>query len=345
MNSSRELIKKVIEFDGADRIGYCFNRGFPNDFAFYGIERLPDYDYGWHEARFYADEYPELANFEGFARKDEFGNIWGKMLNDPSRQGEVLYGVLSEWQDLDGYVFPNLSDANRMAHIEQKIREMPDQSDKFRVGTLPGFPFAIMRYMRKMEYFLADLLTEREQVSRLDAIVTGELLKIIDNFADAGMDSVIFYEDWGTQDRLLISPALWREVFKPSYGKLCARAHSRGMYVIMHSCGYIYEILEDLIEIGVNVFQFDQPSLMGVERVADMFNKRATLFGPVNIQTTLPTGDKKLIESDARELTEKFFKGRGGGFIAKDYGDYPTIQVKEEWAACMREAFIKHGKG
>ena len=334
--NSRELIKKVIEFDNAERIGYCFNGGYPNDFSWYGIERLSDYDYGWHNPAGFTEQYPGLENFEGFVRKDEFGNLWGKMLKDPSPQGEVLYGVLQSWEDLDGYKFPDLSNPRRFAYIKNKLNH-----DKFKIGGLPGFPFSIMRYMRKMEYFLEDILLEQKYVLKLNRIVVNELIKIIDNFADAGMDAVIFYEDWGTQDRLLINPQLWREIFKPSYKELCRRIHAKNMYVFMHSCGYIYDILEDLIETGVNVFQFDQPTLMGADRVSSIFYKRASLLSPVNIQTALPTGNKKLIEEEAKTLVNKFFCG--GGFIAQDYGDYPTIQVKEEWANLMREAFIKYG--
>ena len=334
----RELIKKVIDFDDAERIGYAFGEGYPNDFASFGAAGREGFDYGWHEAKDFAGRYPGLASFNGQARKDEFGNIWARMAGDSLSKGEVLYGALGEWSDLEGYSFPNLSDPKRFAHIEQSAQKY---LSKFKLGGLPGFPFDIMRYMRKLEYFLEDLLLERENVLKLGETVVGELLKIIDNYGDLGMDAVMFAEDWGTQDRLMISPELWREIFKPSFQKLCDRAHGKNMYVFMHSCGYIYEILEDLIEVGVNVFNFDQSALMGTERVAGIFHKRATLFAPVDIQTILPTGDRARIEGEAKDLIRKFF--HGGGFIAKDYHS-ASIQVKEEWSVWMRDAFIAHAK-
>jgi hypothetical protein len=336
---SRTLIKKVIEFDNAERIGMNFDEGYPDDFVYCDIKRRTDFDYAWHKPQDFLSLYPEIRNFHGYVRRDEFGNLWGKMLHDPSSQGEVLFGVLQDWDSLDTYEFPRLSDPKRFEHIECELEQ---NKGKFRVGGLPGFPFAIMRYMRKMENFLVDIVMEKEKVNRLNELVVNELIKIIDNFAEAGMDAVMFCEDWGTQDRLLISPRLWREMFKPSFKALCSRAHSRNMYVIMHSCGYIYEILEDLLEIGVNVFQLDQPTLMGIDRIAPIFHKRAALFSPVNIQVTLPTGDRELIVKEARDLVRKFFHD-GGGFIAKDYGDYATIMVKNEWACWMRDAFIKYG--
>jgi hypothetical protein len=336
---SRALIKKVLEFDNAPRIGYELHDGNPNDFVYFGLAKKAGYDYEWHTPEHFSSEYPDMAGFHGYLRKDEFGNLWGKMLNDPSPQGEVMHGVFKEWEDLENYSFPRLSDPERFVHIEKAVSA---NKDKFRIGSLPGFPFAIMRYMRKMEYFLADLILEKERVFQLNETVMKELLGIIDIYSDLGIDSIMTWEDWGTQDRLLISPALWREMFRPSFEKICSHAHKKGLYVFMHSCGYIYEILPDLIDTGIDLFQFDQPTLMGMERVAELFRKRATLFAPADIQKVLPTGDRGLIEKNVDDMI-RLFGSQGGGFICKDYGDYRTIQVGSDAVRIMRERFIQKG--
>ena len=240
---------------------------------------------------------------------------------------------------LDSFEMPPIDDKSRYDHIPDKISKYPD---KFRIASLPGMPFAIMRKLRKMENFLADVILEQENVMKLSGIVEEKLCNMIDIYASFDIDGIFFCEDWGTQDRLLISPDLWRKLFKPAYEKICKLAHEHNMFVFMHSCGYIYEILEDLIEAGIDVFQFDQPTLMGMDRISEIFRGRATLFSSVDIQKFLPTGDKELIEKNARDLVEMFFV-KGGGFIARDYGDYPTIQVKPEWAQWMRDEFYKVG--
>lgn len=336
---SRTIIKKVIEFDNAPRIGYELHDGYPNDFISFGPSKITNYDYEWHTPDYYSAKYPDMGAFNGYLRKDEFGNLWGKVITDPSPQGEVMHGVFKEWEDLDNYTFPNLSDPSRYVHIEKALKL---NTDKFRIGSLPGFPFAIMRYMRKMEYFLADIILEKERVLQLNEIVVNELLKMIDIYSELGIDAIFTCEDWGTQDRLLISPALWRDMFKPSFKKICEHAHKKGIYVFMHSCGYIYEILQDLIEVGIDVFQFDQPTLMGMERISEMFYKKATLFAEVDIQTVLPTGDKILIEKNVDDMI-RLFGSHGGGYICRDYGDYKTIQVSNESVKVMRDRFVEKG--
>ena len=109
----------------------------------------------------------------------------------------------------------------------------------------------------------------------------------------------------------------------------------------MHSCGYIYEILDDLLDAGVDVFQLDQPTLMGIDRLADKISNKATLFSPVDIQAILPTGNKELIEKGAQQMVDYFYKK--GGLIAKDYGDYNTLHIKNEWAGWARNKFFEIG--
>ena len=337
---SRELIRRIICFDHAPRIGYdFFGEGQYSDFVYVSPRGEHHTDYEWHEPNYFAHDYPKYKAFRGFLRKDEYGNLWGKALQDPSKQGEVVEGAIVDWDRIDEFEMPPIDEKSRYSHIPGILSQSPD---KFRMASLPGMPFVVMRNLRKMENFLADVMLEQENVIKLSEKVEAKLCEMVEIYASLGMDGIFFYEDWGTQDRLLVSPAIWRKLFKPAFNRICRIAHSHDMFVFMHSCGYIYEILEDLIDAGIDAFQFDQPTLMGMDRVSRIFNGRVTLFSPVDIQRYLPTGDKDLIEKNARELVEMFFVG-GGGFIARDYGDYPTIQVKQKWAQFMRDEFYRLG--
>ena len=99
---------------------------------------------------------------------------------------------------------------------------------------MPGWPFAICRYMRRMEIYFVDLVLEREHVDRLHERVTCLLEGVIDRYGEAGMDGVMFCEDLGTQDRLLMGPDMWRDIYRPLYERLTDRAHKYEMKVIQH---------------------------------------------------------------------------------------------------------------
>ena len=112
----------------------------------------------------------------------------------------------------------------------------------------------------------------------------------------------------------------------------------------MHSCGYNWAILPYLVEAGVSAFQFDQPTLYGMEKLAEFLQKnKVVLKSPVDVQKVLPTGDKKLIQDNARAMG-RLFGGTKGGFIAQNYGDLHGIGVKPEWNMWAYEAFMEFCK-
>jgi uroporphyrinogen-III decarboxylase len=151
----------------------------------------------------------------------------------------------------------------------------------------------------------------------------------------------MFPEDWGTQDRLMIAPALWREVFAPEFRALAGAAHERGLFVIMHSCGKITDIIPDLIDCGIDCLQFDQPRLHGLDALA-RFAGRVSFWCPVDIQTTLQTRDAPRIAAEARELIDKL--GRcGGGFIAGYYSSHEAIGLAPDVQTIACRAFVEHG--
>ena len=68
-----------------------------------------------------------------------------------------------------------------------------------------------------------------------------------------GFHGIHFADDWATQTGMMISPRLWRELFKPCYRRQFDRAHELGLHVWYHCCGNFLAIMEDFHEIGVDV--------------------------------------------------------------------------------------------
>ena len=187
-----------------------------------------------------------------------------------------------------------------------------------------------------------DVLLEPARVRELLGRLTEMFAREIERYADAGADAVMAAEDWGTQDRLLVSPEVWRELFKPGFRTLCEAAHSRGMKVFLHSCGRNTAIIEDWIEVGIDVCQFDQPELHGIDYLAEHFGGRMHFWCPVDIQGTLQTRDAGRIEAAAREYVEKL-GSFGGGFVAGYYNSNEAIGLDPEVQAIACRAFMKYG--
>ena len=326
----REVIKKQMSFSGPDRIGMNFD-GVMNhpdclcDFIYVGVSPKGWTKKTWEDKKF--DYYD-----------DAWGNVWHR-IKGFSQGGEVFKPAIKDWNDLKSYKVPDFSGSADF-EILKKLGEK-DKNQHYRVINLPGFVFSASRYLRRMEVYLEDLALERENIDKLHAIVTDALESMIVKAAECGADGISFAEDWGIQDRTLISPDMFRDIFLPHHKRLFKAARQRGLSVEMHSCGYNWAILPDLVEAGVSAFQFDQPTLYGLEKLAEFLQKnKVCLKSPVDVQKVLPTGDKKLIQESARAMA-RLFNGKNGGFIAQNYGDLHGIGVKPEWNMWAYEAFME----
>lgn len=323
--TSREIIKRNLSGRDAIRFGMGFSGDRQNDFA--GADLAPSAVWEkktWTEgaAEFYTDEW---------------GNTWHRLVG-MSAGGEIFKPALQNWGQLKDWRLPDMDNPARYLQVKDAFAKAPD---KYHLGSLPGFPFAISRYLRKMEIYFQDLILEREHIDELHDKVTGLLERMIRQYAASGADGVFFCEDWGIQDRLLIHPDMWREIFKPLFRRLCDTAHKNGLQVLMHSCGYNRAILDDLAEVGINAFQFDQPEVYGLERLASKLKTIGIcLWSPVDIQKIMPTGKEDLIKKSAERMVELFFR-QNGRFIAKNYPDLKGIGVKEEWDQWAYETFKK----
>ena len=232
----REIIINNIECSGSERIGFNFTNGENriNDLTGascnHGIETER-----WEE---------EDVEFS----MDIWGNTWHR-LKGLSQGGEVFKPVLEDWNDLDDIKLPDLDNP---AYYENARELGASGTDLFRVGWMVGWPFAICRYMRKMEVYFEDLVTARGHIDALHDRVTTLLEGVIDRYGEAGMDGIMFCEDLGTQKRLLMSPVMWRDIFAPLYERLTSRAHRYGIKVMHHSCGYNYDLVDDLCAAGID---------------------------------------------------------------------------------------------
>jgi hypothetical protein len=321
--TSREIIQAVLEFDSPPRIGWQLDDDHL-DLA------------GGGRAKDHGRETLEPRGREVRRWRDEWGVTWASLTEFD--KGEVVEPAIADWDQLDSYQPPDLG---RREDYDACREHFAADSEHFRVASLPGFTFNIARKLRRLDNYLCDLALEGDRIARLHEVVRSELIKAIDCLADAGADAIMFPEDWGTQDRLMISPEMWRDIFKPEFRALAGRAHERGMYVFMHSCGKMTAIIDDLIECGVNLLQFDQPRLHGIDHLADRFGGRVTFFCPVDIQRTLQTRDPDQIRAEARLLIDRL--GRGGGFIAGRYPSDASIGLDPSIQDIASAEFIRHG--
>lgn len=324
--NSKEIVKRTLEFDSPERVACSFE---PSDIVFGGFQTFGDIDLKWREVG------------QGvWQRNDEWGNTWERV--DDSSKGEIVEGALKDINDAASMPLPDFSDPDIYKGPADLFKANPD---KWSIGGVQGFAFSMARKLRRLDHYFMDLMTEREKIVILHDRIDEQIKFQFEGFKNAGADSVMIWEDWGTQLQLFISPDLWREEFKPRFKVLCKYAHDLGLKMFMHSCGKITDIVPDLIECGIDLLQFDQPTLHGIDTL-HKFQEQAniTFWCPVDIQNTLQSKDEAIIRGEARELIETLWGGKGG-FIAGYYDDNQSIGLDPKWQAIAADEFVKYGVG
>lgn len=310
--TSRDIILANLEHRDAPRPGLNFDRGRANDLLIVGPDALPD-----REPQRWVEGNQEFYD-------DEWGNLWVRMVGG-CEKGEIHAPFLDTWDKLDQIRIPDYSDPELYATMTREFAAWPDM---FRVAHIGGWIFDNARYLRKMDQYFMDMVISEQELRRLHDMVGATYEARIHGAGQAGADAIWIGEDLGTQQGLLFSPDMFRKYFKEDYTRLLSIARDYGMKVLLHSCGYNWEIIDDLIDAGVDGFQFDQPAVYDMPLLAKKFRERkVTLWSPVDIQQVMPTGDRAYIEEQTRFMMETF----NGALILKNYPDLHGIGVKEEW--------------
>jgi len=243
--------------------------------------------------------------------------------------GEVKNPQISDWTDTKHVEFPR----QRLAIDLDQVSAYCGQTDRYVLaGTCPR-PFERLQFLRGTENLYLDLghppQAFRDFLLRLQEFYVEELTL----WAETDVDALMFMDDWGSQQALLISPDSWRDLFKPLYAEYVDIAHRHGKQAFMHSDGYIADIIPDLIEIGLDVLN-SQVFCMNVEELGTRFGGKLCFWGEMDRQQLLPRAATEEIAVATRRLLAAFH--RDGGFIAQcEFGPGALPEnVREFFAVC-----------
>ena len=314
---SRELVYRTIRFQQPERLPHDFPEPYGSDFYWTGMSPSPD-------------DRPSRGGY------DEWGAYWRTF--GFSNLGEVKEFPLKDWKDFERLTIPDIYAPHRWQELPGSRQRA---GDKFLLANGISI-YERVHFIRGLENTWIDIYEAPEALGRLIDILVEMNLAAIEKYASAGVDGFIFCDDWGLQNRLMISPKAWRNLWKPRYARIFQAAHAAGMLNFLHSCGYIVDILDDLIEIGLDVIHMDQQENMGLELLGSRFGGRLTFFSPVDIQFTMARSNLDEIRLYARDMLRLL--GRpDGGFIPRWYSDPKGAGHTPQAVDAMCEEFIRIG--
>lgn len=244
--------------------------------------------------------------------KDVFGSIWRM----DRRPWHLEQPVLSE-AIFKGYSFPSISQFTDPIYVkkEEAINKIKNNPDVFHVISMGWGIFEQTWRMRGFENALIDVVIEKDFYKELLERITEYYIAMVKACADVPADAFLFGDDWGDQRGVIIGHERWREFIKPCWEKVYTEVHKQGKYAMSHSCGSIADIMDDVIEIGLDVYESVQPEAVGMNpyTIKQKWGERITFWGCLGSQSIIPFGTPDELRYEIKRLCNEM--GKGGGFI------------------------------
>jgi uroporphyrinogen decarboxylase len=312
-----EIVRRAIDFDRPPRL--------PMKFEIFGYNDCYDV---WTRCE---SEFDRMG-----VGCDEWGCRWER--SEVHNMGQIKGHPIADVAQAAAFTFPDPDAEYRYGDLDQKLEAAEDRYVMFCGGN--GI-FERSHFLCGMSPLLEALYVCPDEVAHLISRIGDFHIRVLQNvleIARGRIHSVAWADDWGTQQATFISPPAFGRFFKPIYERMFDVAHEHGLHTWLHSCGRVNAFVGDLIEIGLNVINLQQPRTVGIAEIGSEYAGRICFESIVDIQSTYPRGTREEINAEAAELLARW-NTPAGGFIASDYNDAEAIGTTIERRTWAFEAF------
>lgn len=257
--------------------------------------------YGWVSANMsdkICAEFGSVAAFE-----DHYGFDLAHLFGGPSAFGEAMKKLKAEV----GQVTPEMlldfklgspDNMEDYAGLAEQLEFHKGQRGRFCYVQTNGFfecyngPFGIENHLM----YLALYPDEIAEIYRRQAEWN---MKFAEHCIELGADMIHVSDDWGAQNSLMFSPAMFREFVFPNHKKVADFVKSKGAFVSLHSDGCVASVLDDIVEIGYDVVHpYQENAGMSYDVYIDKYSDKFAILGGVCVQSTLGFGDIERLSSE-----------------------------------------------
>jgi hypothetical protein len=316
--TSRERFFRTLNYDQPDRLPVVIHASTAGLYV-HGQKLLelfrqypPD-----HPAAFDTLPAPPSTAFDAQGRyherkTDDWGVEWEYLIfgiaGHPSRY------PIADWEQADAYAFPGLWPTTGPDFERPRAELQRNKAQYFMAGGGISI-FEKLHALHPMDGLLLALASEEPGLFRFLERLERHWNDIIDYHLALGYDAIWFGDDWGTQTAPIISPAMFRDIFRPIYKRLFARVKAGGARVFFHSCGALGPIFDELLDLGIDLIW---PQIRWFEsdpaRIAACRERKVGFYVHPDRQRLIPLGTPAEIRAEIRRYAD-LGRRLGGGVV------------------------------
>ena len=250
---------------------------------------------------------------------------------------------------IERYPWPDMDDPSRVADVRAAAARLA-ADNQYAILATPWllFPFERAFAMQGLETFLMNLALEPEFAEALLWKIAERCKALMGHFLDAladDVDMIKIGDDLGTEQSLLMSPAMYRRILKPIHADYIAFIKARTKAkVFFHTDGDVFDLLDDLVEIGVDILnpvQSGSGKLGNLAEVKRRYGSRLAFCGAIDTQHVLPNGTPAEVRAEVRRAIATL--GPGGGYLLSAVHTVMN-EVPAENLLAMVDAALEFGR-
>ena len=239
-------------------------------------------------------------------KEDEWGTV--REYRIFGVQGYPRRYPFATWEEAAEYRFPPLPKIDGATIAAQRSQYLVSMGWVSILERLHG--------LRPLDEVLVGLVTrDRHLLAFLDRLVDYWQQAITD-LIQAGVDVIVFGDDWGVQTASMVSPALFDSLFRPRYERLMDPIHKAGRKILFHSCGYLGDILDQILDLGIDILW---PQITVCEAIPGFVEKcrehRTSIYIHPDRQYLIPLGTPQEIDGEIRRYADRYHRLGGGGIL------------------------------
>ena len=277
------------------------------------------------------------------AAGDVYTDEWGiKYKKDPHTwpMDGAIANPLNDGNDWKNYRMPDAKLKWRYKDINEAIK-MSDENGMGVIGNVRG-PFSASWMLFGMENFAYLLYDEPDTVDAVMGAMTDFAIDASRQMAEAGVDAILFSDDYGSSNQSLFSTEQFRRFIKPHIGRMGEEIKKLGLPFLMHSDGAINALVADCVEAGIEgMHPLERDAGMDLAHIKKTYGSNICIFGNVNNKTTLVNGTPDDVMAEARECI-RIAAASGGYCLGSDHSVHSDVPNENVFA--LYEAGRRYGK-